>query len=260
MLSQLDPTLVKQTDEIAVRGGPVAAPPSKFNITAHPRFAPPPVARTSARLRGVQPNVDVHNSPEIRRARRGSEGARMEKGAMANGEIGDGLDSQGLPEAEGVVSKEGGAEEPASQVEETGEAMEVDRGEPAAVPVEPPQIGTDVVEEQARNELGEAGVEAGEEAAPSGSGKAAGDADVEVEEKQPEVTPEMRTEYVRRVAEIKVALISRTVQLTVDRLEGVNACLCRLVHNYRRSVDRTPLLEALSMFVGEDNNFHDDEQ
>jgi hypothetical protein len=259
MLTQLDPSLVKQCDEIAARGGPIAPPPSKFNIASHSRFAPPPVARTSARLRGVQPNVDIHTSPEVRRVRRGSEGAKLEKSGLANGEVADGSDSQ-LEAGNGAVKGSGGRGEGLeSQLEDAGQAMDVESNEPEAAPTEGggrkgPDVGTSQVGDgQQPAILGTAEVPG-----PSGNEKPA-DGEAEIDDAEPEVTAETKAGYVRHVARIKATLVEKSAQLTVDRLEGINACLCRLVHGHRRSVDRTPLLQALDAFVGDDGNFIDDE-
>lgn len=77
MLSQIDKDLVAQCDAILARGGPLKLNGSELAGALNPPVAQPAyVTRVSARLRGVQPEINVSQTVEIhaRRLRRNSDG------------------------------------------------------------------------------------------------------------------------------------------------------------------------------------------
>lgn len=82
MVSTIDPALVKICDEIAARGGPPRLPGVPTGVLFPAAAAP--VVRASARLRGVQPEVDASKSSEgnARRTRRSSDPGTMCVGDM----------------------------------------------------------------------------------------------------------------------------------------------------------------------------------
>ncbi|RRT50299.1 hypothetical protein B296_00018030 [Ensete ventricosum] len=69
MLSQMDPALVSFCDKIAAQGGPLhlAGDMEELNIPAAPVVQLAAVTRTSARLRNVQPDVNLAQSYEALR-------------------------------------------------------------------------------------------------------------------------------------------------------------------------------------------------
>lgn len=67
MLSQMDPSLVSFCDKIAAQGGPLQAMDDEDSsiLQAPPVVQLVSVTRTSARLRNVQPEVDLSRSYEV---------------------------------------------------------------------------------------------------------------------------------------------------------------------------------------------------
>lgn len=76
MLSQMDPALVTFCDKIAEQGGPVPAPDDLggFCLSSEPVVQLAAVTRTSARLRNVQPELNLSQSYEaLKRAKKSAE-------------------------------------------------------------------------------------------------------------------------------------------------------------------------------------------
>ena len=77
MLSQIDKDLVTQCDAISARGGPLKLNVKDLENTHDESVAQLTNApRVSARLRGVQPEIDLSQTPEVhaRRSRRSVDG------------------------------------------------------------------------------------------------------------------------------------------------------------------------------------------
>ena len=77
MLSQIDPTLVSFCDKISEQGGPVQVPGDIggfFEMSAEPVVQLVSVTRASARLRNVQPELNLSQSYEaLKRTKKMSE-------------------------------------------------------------------------------------------------------------------------------------------------------------------------------------------
>ena len=77
MLSQIDKELVAQCDAISARGGPLKLNGKELeNANDLPVVQLTNAPRVSARLRGVQPEIDLSQTPEVhgRRSRRSIDG------------------------------------------------------------------------------------------------------------------------------------------------------------------------------------------
>ncbi|CAA6668290.1 unnamed protein product [Spirodela intermedia] len=87
MLSQMDPALVTFCDKIAEQGGPVPVPDDVggFGLSSEPVVQLAAVTRTSARLRNVQPELNLSQSYEaLRRAKKSAENEQEEPGTAGS--------------------------------------------------------------------------------------------------------------------------------------------------------------------------------
>eukprot|EP00850_Spirogloea_muscicola_P006421 SM000030S11430 [mRNA] locus=s30:604860:611122:+ [translate_table: standard] len=282
MLSQMDPTLVAFCDEIASRGGPFLYPEQskedgkEASILGQKdgRGAARP-ARASARLRGVQAQVNLHQAleqvtrksakrvgdhaqrcPPFSIARHGREGAEDKQEATGSGRTpatGDNCKDSAVSAA--PMSAEGAATEGLRKDPSNGPADIAGVGVQAAAGQDQPAgqdyrgAGScDVAEAEAEAIGGQ--VESREETMAAELLE-----DPSTAEKAAEERARLEQEHRARGVTWASAMARRTAHSSVDQLLALHAAACRVLYMHRKTVDRSRVLDALEALALDDSLF-----